>query len=540
MKKLGIIRKSVLHTDNRDHEIIREGRKALEKQNYSEADIAYYADRVIGVLDDYAARFGDGTPIEYIIGRRFGRIEVNIFISGEKYDPFEHGKDSKRRRMEKLFSLNITGQESCIGFSYLMGRNIITGYVPLDHSRKTILKNPTLWAVVLGIVVGLICLYLPGEAGSFIIDELLDPIYKIMLKLLAGIMGPVLFISLMTSIISLNSVNDLTQMGFRIMKRCLVCIMFFIAVSIGVSLIFFGNLGQGSADFSVSQIVTMLLNIIPINLVSPFLENNTPQLVVLAFVAGLAFLIQGERTKDLGNLIHQLNDLFMAVLRIVNRVMPAVPFLGIATAIGKGDAGVMLEGWKFILASYIIFTVCLIAKAVKTRLVTGISSLEVLRKSKSVIMCGFVTQSTVAPLSQVYEVSQKDLKIKPEFSSFWIPMSSAMMALKTAVNVITATVMMAEMMEVRISLSFLIVLIILTTEMSLASPGTVGSWVIAFEAFSFPNSYVGLFSIYRLLTANYATGAVIAYGMLEQVEAAYRMGGLDTGSEDASPAPEEG
>ena len=52
---------------------------------------------------------------------------------------------------------------------------------------------------------------------------------------------------------------------------------------------------------------------------------------------------------------------------------------------------------------------------------------------------------------------------------------------------------------------------------------TAGSWVIAFEAFSIPTSYVGLFSTYRILTKNYATAAVIGYNMCEQVELAYKM-----------------
>jgi hypothetical protein len=63
--------------------------------------------------------------------------------------------------------------------------------------------------------------------------------------------------------------------------------------------------------------------------------------------------------------------------------------------------------------------------------------------------------------------------------------------------------------------------------MSLASPGTVGSWVIAFEAFSMPTDSVGLFAAYRIFTINYSTAAVIAYSFLEEVEAAYKMGAVE-------------
>ena len=118
-------------------------------------------------------------------------------------------------------------------------------------------------------------------------------------------------------------------------------------------------------------------------------------------------------------------------------------------------------------------------------------------------------------------------------------MGSALLALKTTVNVVVATIMMTEILGLSITLSFLFVLVLLTTEMSLASPGTTGSWVIAFEAFSMPTSYVGLFTTYRVFTVNYATGAVIAYQMLEQVEAAYKMDAIDTGADSDTVAVQE-
>ncbi len=124
----------------------------------------------------------------------------------------------------------------------------------------------------------------------------------------------------------------------------------------------------------------------------------------------------------------------------------------------------------------------------------------------------------------------QEFHIKKEFSSLWVPMCTAMMALQTTINVIVATIMMTEILGLPISITFLFVLIFLTLEMSLASPGTTGSWVIAFETFSMPTTYVGLFSAYRVFVKNYATAAAIAYNMCEQVELAYKMDVIETES----------
>lgn len=89
--------------------------------------------------------------------------------------------------------------------------------------------------------------------------------------------------------------------------------------------------------------------------------------------------------------------------------------------------------------------------------------------------------------------------------------------------VVLATFMMTEIMGLPISISFIFILVFLTLEMSLASPGTTISWVIAFETFSMPADYVGLFSTYRLFTKNYSTVVVAGYNMCELLEMACKM-----------------
>ncbi len=540
MKIPGMLKKSLLQSDNRENIILTEGRDVLMEYGFSEEDIGHYAKRVTEVLNDYAKHFGENTAVEYGILKRLGRLEIIVFIPGERFDPFEHGEDSGWRRLEKLFTLNVGSQVSCINYRYLMGQNIVIGSVPLNHKKKSILKNPYLWSILLGVITGMICLHLPEDAHQIIVTDILEHVYNILVKVLSGVMGPAIFISLITSIISMDSVSELTDLGYKILRRCVRIILFVTLISLVISLLFFNNFGNGGTDFSPSQIISMVLDIIPVNFVKPFLENNIPQIVILAFVSGLALLLLGENTKELNSLVSQINLWFMSIIKVIYYAMPALPFLSISVAIGNGNAGVLAKGWKFIAASYLIFTFCFVFKMIKTRIVTGMSSMEILQKSKSAIVMGFATETTTAPMGQIYEISKNKLHIKPEFSSLWVPMSTAMMSLKTTVNVVLATVMVAYLQETPISLSFLFVLIILTLEMSLASPGTVGSWVVAFEAFSMPSSYVGMFSTYRILTANYATAVVVAYEMLEQTEAAYRMNAIDAAENPAALKAKEG
>ena len=139
------------------------------------------------------------------------------------------------------------------------------------------------------------------------------------------------------------------------------------------------------------------------------------------------------------------------------------------------------------------------------------------------------------PIRKVYEISRDEFGIRPEFTAFWMPMSSAMLSPKTAVNVVIATFMVAQMTGIAVTSSFLMILVLVTLELSIASPGTASAWAIMFATLSMPTSYVGLFTVYRVLTANYGAGCTEAYTVLEEVEAAKKLeGALQDGNAAAA------
>ena len=76
------------------------------------------------------------------------------------------------------------------------------------------------------------------------------------------------------------------------------------------------------------------------------------------------------------------------------------------------------------------FGVCVIFKAIKSRLVTGIPIGKLLKTFWPAIRTALTTASTSALISQVYDCA-KQLNVKEDYISFWVPMCSAMCALKT-------------------------------------------------------------------------------------------------------------
>ena len=523
-------KKTSLLSDNTINPIVTESVALLQSAGYDDCYIAQFADDAVSLLNDYAKLIGEGAEIEYSLVKGLVRINLRVLIPGAQFDPLKSGTEAKKRRLASVASLNLNTETARISYRYALGSNVISISVPLSERRKNIFKNPMVISIILGVVLGLVCQQLPDTANSFIVNEITSPFMSIILSVLSGIMGPVIFISMITSIIAMDSINDLTNLGFKIIRRFIVIILFMTAVSVIVSGIFFRNFGTGGVNFAPEQLIQMIFDIIPVNPFQAFLENKTPQLVILGFLLGCALLVLGDSVKELKEILTQINEWIMSAMKIVLMVVPVIPFLSIFTSIAKGNGSEMLEGWKFIAASYIVYTICTATKVVKTSVTTKIGIPELWRRIKPVVKTAFTTGSTAAPIKQAYEVSEEDFHIKPEFTSFWIPMCSAMLSPKTTINVVIATFMVAEMTGVEISLSFLFVLILVTLELSIASPGTTSAWTIMFATLMLPTSYVGLFTVYRLLTANYGAGCTETYVILEEVEAAHKLNGIKQAS----------
>ena len=60
-------------------------------------------------------------------------------------------------------------------------------------------------------------------------------------------------------------------------------------------------------DNAAAQIYSMILGIIPGNIVTPFLEGNSLQIIFMAVCTGLVLLVLGEKASALRALLDQVN-----------------------------------------------------------------------------------------------------------------------------------------------------------------------------------------------------------------------------------------
>lgn len=519
--------KTLLSAENKGEPILSECRELLEKYKFSEDEITVYLEDVKSVLAYYLKKCGAGTEVSYIVRKRAKRIELKLIVNGEKRSPLDEVDDiSERNSVKKALMPMLVNKTEHISHLYIRDRNVVYVTSAQIHG-KSFWRSPMLWAVILGLGLGLLCLWLPHDVSALIINDFANPIQSAIINVITKTMGPFILLSVITSISTLANISELTNLGLKTILRFFAIILSVMAAGIGVSLLLYHNFGQGIVDFQPRQIVDIFLGIIPTDPLSPLINGDMAQIVILGLLIGTGVLLLGDKISALKTILIQLSDLTGTILNIVMIIIPAVPFFSVFITIAKGDGASLLKGWEYILATYAVTILCGVFKLVKVSVKFHVKISVLLKKLKPMLLNAFASANDDTYINLEYDISEKQLGIKPQFSNFWIPMSQALLNPKLTINLIIPPFLILKALGEPISLSFMIVLILLVLELSIANTGTTAGWSLLFAALAFPAEFAGTYMMYKLFTTNFVT----AYGAmergLEQIEAANKFDALD-------------
>lgn len=266
--------------------------------------------------------------------------------------------------------------------------------------------------VIVAIVIGVLVGYFDPRLG-----ESLKPLGDAFVKLVKMIIGPVIFLTIVTGIAGMT---QLKSVG-RVFAKAMVYFLFFstLALIVGMVVAHVVQPGAGMnvnvADLDqskVSEYVTathemtvtgFLMDIIPKTLVSPFVGENILQVLFVSVLFGIALALVGERGRPVLDL---LNALTTPVFRLVHILMKAAPigaFGAIAFTIGKYGLTVLANlAWlvgSFYLTSLLFVLVIL---GLVTRL-CGFSILKLIGYLKAELLLVLGTSSSESALPSLME-----------------------------------------------------------------------------------------------------------------------------------------
>lgn len=332
--------------------------------------------------------------------------------------------------------------------------------------------------LILGAAVGLVLNIFAPELFGTINTYFFDPLGTIFLRLIKMLVVPIVFLSIALGTVSLGDPKKLGRIGTKTIVFFLTTTT--IAISFALALAYLIQPGKGDIDTTgatfeskeAPTVVDTFTNIIPTNPIQSMVDGNMLQIIFFAVFVGFALSILGKKAESVTRLIEQGNDIMMFLVNIIMRFAPYGAFGLLASAIGKMGIG----GFKAMMMYMFVVLLALFIHG----FVTYGSAVALLGKRNPIgffkgffpaMTVAFSTSSSSSTLPVSMKTAQDNLKVPKPISSFVQPLGATINMDGTAIMQGVATVFIAQVYNIELSFTA-IIMVVLTAV--LASIGTAG------------------------------------------------------------------
>ena len=348
------------------------------------------------------------------------------------------------------------------------------------------LDFPLIWkfavALVLGAVVGLIV----GPSISVI-----QPLGDIFLRLLQMLIVPIVLFTLVVGVSSISPAQ-FGRVGIKIL-------VFYMATSVvaitaglliatlvrpGVGLNLTPDSGEGGSPEEAPPVTETLLNIIPENPVTAMAEGNVLAVIFFAVVVGIALTVMQNsgdgRLGELGGLVRRFfeagSEIMFLIVRGVLEYAPIGVFALIAVTLGETGLDALLPLAKLTGVVYggVLLQIGFYALLL---LFFGASLKKFFSRAEEPMATAFVTRSSSGTLPVSTQAAQ-NMGVKEGVYGFTLPLGATINMDGTALYVGAATVFVANVAGVELTLAQLLGVVLVGVLASIGTAGVPGAGLI--------------------------------------------------------------
>ena len=370
---------------------------------------------------------------------------------------------------------------------------------------KNLTRN-ILLGMLVGFVVGAIFYYLeifPPGIKNFVSMYIFNLGGSIFINLLKMLIIPLVFFSLVSSISSLTSMKSLGNITAKTIGLYLATTAIAVSLSLTIASIFKPGSGY-SSDIAPPDnlpegqgIYETILAIFPSNILEAMAQNQMLAVVFFSILFGIALNKTNHLTGNFSTAFEKLNTVFMQLVIMIISFAPIGVFCLIGKFVITDGLDIFQEAFKYVillisvLIIHVFLTYSLILKAF-----TNLDIFTFYKKMKEVAIFAFSTSSSAATIPVTLKTVQNDLGVDKNVSSFVVPVGATINMDGTAIMQGMATVFIAQMSGIDLTLIQYVQVVILAVVTSIGtaavpSAGTI-TLVIILQQFGLPLEAIGI------------------------------------------------
>lgn len=351
----------------------------------------------------------------------------------------------------------------------------------MKNKKKLSLAVQIFIALGLGIVAGLV--FLAVNRADLAVSYV-KPFGTIFLNLIKFIVVPIVLSSIICGVISMKDIRKVGSIGGKTVLYYMITTACAIAIGLFVSNLFKGfyqTLETSDLNFEVStqtNFMDTLVGIFPSNAVSPLLEANMLQVIVIALLFGFGIILAGKNGDPLASVITSLSDVSMIIMDMILKLSPIGVFCLITPVVAENGPQILGSLAMVLLTAYITYAIHIIVVYSSTVKVLGKKSPITFFKEMAPAMAfAFSSASSVGTLPLNLECTQK-LGAKKDVASFVLPLGATINMDGTAIYQGVCAVFIASCYGIDLTLSQMMTIVLTATLASIGTAGVPGSGMV--------------------------------------------------------------
>jgi Na+/H+-dicarboxylate symporter len=359
-------------------------------------------------------------------------------------------------------------------------------------SKKSSLTTRIIIGMVSGIALGTLLQWLMPDGRdlvinvllfelslqNFLVDGVLEIIGQIFMASLRMLVVPLVFVSLVCGVCSLQDTTKLGRIGGKAIGLYLITTA--IAISFAIFIAIIVGPGEGvnmiaNSSFTAREapsLAQVIIQMFPTNPFEAFAQGNMLQIIVFALLFGIAIALSGKAGERVASLFEDLSEVIMRLVTILMNLAPYGVFALLAslfTTVSLETFGNLIVYFLVVLA--VLFIHALVTYPVMLKLLTGLNPIIFLKKMRDAAIFAFSTASSNATIPVTLETATKKMGVDNSIASFTVPLGATINMDGTAIMQGVATVFIAQVFGQDLTLADYITVVLTAT---LASIGTAG------------------------------------------------------------------
>lgn len=468
----------------------------LPRKKVSEKDIIKTRLLAEECLFKLAKDAAEGTTFEIWICSVLGNVTTKIKCKGKEIDFSDalalSGNDFKNAFDEEMDDSAIETIQNMLlkGFAdkFKISRKKNMNYIDIITKKDPQMTlYITLSAIVLAVIIGLFMrLCLSETIYNGFCNNVLQPLKTIYMNLLSMIVGPVVFFSMITCMMQFSDMRSFGRIGGKTMGiytftsaiAAIAGIGIFYLIQPGTEGSFVSMITSQDTPNTTISFLDTIIDIFPSNIVGSFYENNVLQILIMGLFMGVAANLIGEKGKVLQNFFEAMNDMFLAMVLLLAKLIPLITFCSVMILILTTGTDALISLLALIGTLLAGLVVMVFTYSIMIVLTAKVSPFPFLKRYIPTALNVFSLSSSSASMPLNMDFC-KNIGISQRVYSFTIPFGATINMDGAMIALMTGVLFMAKTFGVTIDTSHIIMLIVSGMLLSMASPGVPGGSLVA-------------------------------------------------------------